>query len=184
MTSLAITTGHGGHLNQRKRANLLGPVPALHKDRKEVLKGHGSKTLEKWKTEIRSHYWHLAINNCVDMKHFNVELKCGCMVATRWWLDDSDIEDVVNFLYGYALMEQEAQRRLVAEWIRYAIASKAKSGESNKCLYLLPGALPKTNCFLCRHALARLLGMGPSAWDALAKQEGQKQRGPVSWSQR
>ena len=90
------------------------------------------------------------------------------MVGTRWYLNDEDIEDLVNYLYEYALLEQEAQRKLVAEWMKYAVAIKSQTGEARR-VYLLPGVLPKNNSLICQHALARLLGMGPVAWEALAR---------------
>jgi RNase P subunit RPR2 len=84
--------------------------------------------------------------------------RCNCMASITGMSEPTAVQ-VIDYLYGFALLTKAAQQTLVKEWIKYTknIAKAYKHHDHRKrYVFLLHG----TTNLICKNALCRLLGMG------------------------
>ena len=143
----------------------ISPVVAVHRDRKDIQKGRGPSS-SRLKEKIEQFFWILLQERCRALKNVSRATKCTCMIVARGYVTDEDIKSIVPFLFNYGLMEQGAQRKLLAEWMRYAMALKSKTKENRTQCFLMPGLLT-TRAMICQHAMGALLGMSHKSWFSL-----------------
>lgn len=108
---------------------------------------------------------------CVDLHHASRLTKCMCMEDLRNEITEEEKDRVVAYLIIYARMGYREQRSLVAEWKRYAEATRASIAgmehrHTQHKIYLLPGS--HTNR-ICKNAVAKIIGKKKEAWGSIGK---------------
>jgi hypothetical protein len=149
------------------------PLAQLHRDRKIIKKGQGTVSTQDAKIQIANFFWSLASRRCFDTKHKDRAIKCRCLIQARDWLDDEDVDALVDYLYEFALKESKDQKAILAEWMKYGQAWKQKlynmpRYETRK-VFLLPGVPNQPLAMICRNAMTAVLGMTARSWDPLWK---------------
>jgi hypothetical protein len=138
----------------------------MHKNRVKL--NRGTISADPLKAQLRQYFWNLASYNCVDSKHKDRKCKCHCLFDAREWLDDEDIDGILDAVYEFALMERRQQKCIVAQWMRYAIAMKFRMYKAQRAdrrkMFLIPGAPNRAELMICSYALIDLLGMTHYSW--------------------
>ena len=146
------------------------PITRVHQERKAIKKGKGN--IADLKLGIRNFFWNVASRRCVDTKNPARVVKCFCWLEARNWLEDEDIDNLVDYLFDFSLKERKDQRILLAEWMKYGLAMKQRAyngvRQDNRKLFLIPG-VNRPDAMICTYALCAILGMTHNAWDPLWK---------------
>ena len=146
------------------------PLPIVHRERKEIKKG--KLNVQQLKNDLRNYFWNVASNYCMDTKNVSRVVKCAIMHEARGWLDDGDIDSLLDYLFDFSLKERKDQRILIVEWMKYGVAMKQRAyngvRHDNRKLFLIPG-VNKPEAMICTYALCALLGMTHNSWDPLWK---------------
>jgi hypothetical protein len=118
------------------------PLTQLHRDRKNIKKGQDTISTQDTKIQISNFFWSLA-SRCFNTKHKDRAIKCKCLIKTRHWLVDEDVDALVDYLYEFALKESKEQKAILAEWMKYGQAWKQKLYNmpqyNTRKVFLLPG---------------------------------------------
>jgi hypothetical protein len=152
------------------RPKVVSPLPNVHRDRKAIQKGKvdGIPLLN----EVRQYFWFIASNPCHATKNPTRAMKCCCLMNARDWLSDEDIDNVVQYLFDFALLEDKEQRIRLSDWMRYARAINKRyykvDRQQRRRVYLIPG-VNHPNVLICSHAMCALLGKTHNSWDPLWK---------------
>ena len=56
---------------------------------------------------------------CVDQKHARHPESCSCMEDIV--LEGNQLEEAVDYLFGFALLTRQEQQTIVIEWIKYSV---------------------------------------------------------------
>ena len=121
----------------------------------------------------------LSGSTCSDLHNPKREIQCGC--CCRIALSSSEIDAIVRYLALFALLDWTAQRSKVLEWMRYAEGSRSPTGASgasqiaHHAVYLLPGSSTRR---VCKNVLARVVGLGSTAWRNVQKCLKEGKEGP------
>lgn len=114
MSSASSPDGEESYARPRR---LKSPVLEIHRHRKSLRKSRID--LEKKKHQLLTFFFDVASGcQCIDMKHPDRKTGCRCLGDVRGWLEDSDVELVVDFLVDFSLMEKDNQRVLLQELIK------------------------------------------------------------------
>ena len=112
-------------------ARPVSPVVKVHRQRMDIRKGKVNQ--DSLKIEIRNFFWQLASNRCLALKNASKRsLGCYCLLEARNWLEDEDIDALIEYLFEFGLMERKQQRGLLAEWMKYAMAVSVRVYKTRK----------------------------------------------------
>jgi hypothetical protein len=113
---------------------------------------------EPWENDI-TEFLTLMMNSgyCMDLHNASRSTKCKCMEELRDHITEDEKDTVVAYLIIYARMGYQEQRRLVAEWKRYASSAQTMGGRrcNKHKVFLLPGLHSHK---VCKNAIAMIIG--------------------------
>ncbi|CAB9529627.1 unknown protein [Seminavis robusta] len=159
--SAAVTT------TTRLAASPLVPYCSI-KGRKDLEEEDENEVLDAFKEYVEKA---LAQPFCYDVTtNPGRKSKCSCLNELRPELDSDDLDECVKGMLLFCKYGFAERNRILKEWIRSAMgAAYILLGHRRKDqhrVHLPPGS---TNRFICKNALAQILGIGRSQWSADVK---------------
>jgi hypothetical protein len=143
------------------------PVLDVHRNRVALAKDVNGAEGVALKDRIREFIVSETSKNsdCVAVQNRQRPTNCRCL--SSFVLQDDELCNVVDYLYGYGLLTRGEQQTLVKEWIKYSESiAKAyiRGSDKKRTVYLLPG----TAHLVCRDAICLFLRLGKEAWSTIA----------------
>ena len=176
MENVAAASGTGGavplDLGAEAKEGKISPIPFI---RNHYLKLSKVEKQNFNRLDAKICIWRFLRNlfeerRCLDIQHKDRKLSCTCIRTAGYSIAQEEKWVILEYLLNFSLKPRQDRLFVCLEWVKYAMwlnenIQGAVFSTAKGKVYLIPGS---TRHQICKHALARLLGMGRRAWKTVS----------------